>query len=351
MDIMGDCGLLDEFLTLPHTKIEKMTMTIEGSEYGLIDMTGLPTRCKFVAMMPQWDFLSFMEKHGRTYPGYHLKMGTEVTGFLEEDGAVIGVETRSSEGEARITADLVVCCAGPNKEFIKRAGLTATELGIEFEVLWLKITKVGDTPYSLGRVGDGRLLVTLDRGDYWQCGAIIPKGGLAEIKERGIEDFRRYIANIAPYLEPVVDELEDFDKIRLLTVQVDRLEKWHRPGLLCIGDSAHAMSPAGGVGVNFAVADGVAAANILAEKLRDGVVTDADLQAVQDRREPPAHKMQAFQLRQGKFLVRMGEKGRAPTLPLAIASKIGPIRRKLGAIVGLGFQPERVQTPDIGASG
>ncbi len=247
--------------------------------------------------MPQWDFLNFLAEAGGRLSGFHLRMETEVTDLIEEAGRVVGLRARTPEGAIEIRADLVVGADGRHSIVRERAGLAVVNLGAPIDVLWMRLSKRPDDPsQTAGRLNYGRLLVMLDRGDYWQCAFVIRKGAFDAIRERGIASFRDEIVRIAPFLSDRVAELCEWDDVKLLTVIVDRLERWWRPGLLCIGDCAHAMSPIGGVGINLAIQDAVAAANILARPLRDGVLSDADLQAVQRRRSLPTRLTQGLQV-------------------------------------------------------
>jgi 2-polyprenyl-6-methoxyphenol hydroxylase-like FAD-dependent oxidoreductase len=349
LELMAELGLLDEFLKLPHQEIHRLKLAIGDREYDGPDFSHLPTRCKFIALMPQWDFLDFLADHGKRYPAFHLRMKAEVTGLIAEDGRIAGARAKTESGELTVRADLVVGTDGRHSTVRERAGLAVRDFGVPIDVLWFRISKRSDEPSPvLGRVRNGKILVTIDRGDYFQCGLIIPKGAFDEVRRQGLEAFRAGIVGAAPFLRESVDELASWDQVKLLTVQVNRLPVWHRPGLLCIGDAAHAMSPAGGVGINLAVQDAVAAANLLAGKLRRRQVTDADLQAVQERREMPVRRIQAGQV----FVHRrmFGPGGQPFPFPWPARKLIGllaPLLRRVGArVVGLGFRPEHVRTPD-----
>ncbi|HEY0513003.1 MAG TPA: FAD-dependent oxidoreductase [Thermoanaerobaculia bacterium] len=350
LELMAELGLLDEFLRLPHQEIHRLTLTIGDRDVPGPDFTHLPTRCKFIALMPQWDFLNFLAAHAKRYPGFHLRMNAEVTDLIQEGGRVVGVKAKTEQGELEVRADLVCGADGRHSTVRERAGLEVQDFGVPIDVLWYRIAKSADDPTpSLGRVRNGRILVTIDRGDYFQCGSIIPKGAFEEIQRQGLEAFRAGIASAAPFLADTVGELDSWDKVKLLTVQVNRLRDWHRPGLLCIGDAAHAMSPAGGVGINLAVQDAVATANLLALKLRQGTVAETDLRRVQQRREMPVRRIQAGQV----FIHRrmFNQRGQPFAFPWPMRKLIGllaPLLRRVGArVVGLGFRPEHIRTPDI----
>ena len=294
-------------------------------------------------------FLNFLAEAGGRFPGFHLGMESEVTDLVEEAGRIVGVRGQTPDGPFEIRADLVVGADGRHSLVRERAGLPVKNLGAPIDVLWMRLSKnPGDPSQSAGRLNYGRLLVMLDRGDYWQCAFVIRKGGFDAIRERGIELFRDEIVRIAPFLSDRVAELREWDDVKLLTVTVDRLQRWWRPGLLCIGDCAHAMSPIGGVGINLAIQDAVAAANILALPLRDGRLTDADLQAVQRRRTLPTRLIQAIQVAvQERVLDRVlgSDKPITAPWPLRLFNRLPWLARIPARLVGLGFRPEHVRSP------
>jgi 2-polyprenyl-6-methoxyphenol hydroxylase-like FAD-dependent oxidoreductase len=349
LELMGELGLLEEFLRVPHQEIHQLKITVEDRDYPGPDFSHLPTRCKFIALMPQWDFLNFLASHAKRYPAFHLQMNAEVTELIEEGNRVTGVKAKTEQGELDVRADLVFGTDGRHSTVRERAGMEIQDFGVPIDVLWYRIPKgvVQSTP-SLGRVRNGKILITIDRGDYFQCASIIQKGTFEEIQRRGLEVFRAGIVSAAPFLADKVGELDHWDKVKLLTVQVNRLRDWHRPGLLCIGDAAHAMSPAGGVGINLAVQDAVAAANLLAPKLRQGTVTEDDLRRVQRRREMPVRRIQAGQV----FVHRrmFGPNGEPFPFSWPARKLIGllaPLLRRMSArVVGLGFRPEHIETRD-----
>jgi 2-polyprenyl-6-methoxyphenol hydroxylase-like FAD-dependent oxidoreductase len=337
LELMGELGLLDEFLKLPHE--------------NFADFTHLPTRCKFIALMPQWDFLNFLADHGKIYPAFHLLMRTEATDLIEEGGRVAGVRASSPDGAMEIRAALTVGADGRHSTIRARAGFEPKELGAPMDVLWFHMPKhASDRPHTMGRFAPGHIVVLLDRGDYWQCAFVIPKGSMEETRRAGLEAFRKKVGQLVPQFADRLDELKDWDQIKLLTVAVNRLDRWHKPGLLCIGDAAHAMSPIGGVGVNLAVQDAVAAANILWRPLRSGSVQESDLAAVQERRMFPTRFTQRMQLIiQNKVIhptLREGSDIQAP-LALRLTSRFALLRRLPARLVGMGVRPEHVHTPEM----
>ena len=349
LELMYELGLLDEFLKLPHQELRELRAVVNGQVVPAADFTKLPTHCKFIAFMPQWDFLTFLSSHAKRFPTFQLHMKTEVVDLLMEGSRVTGVRAKTPEGELEIHADLVIGADGRHSITQTRARLERLQFGVPIDVLWMRISKKqGDPKQTLGFFQDGKLLVLLDRDDYWQCGFVITKGQFEEIKAGGLTQFQNEIASFADFLPDRVAELDDWSKIRLLTVQVNRLREWCCEGLLCIGDSAHAMSPAGGVGINLAIQDAVATANLLAEKLQRGSVHIDDLRTVQTRREWPTRLIQGMQT----FIHRHVVTGRSPgekktSLPFVLRLlKWFPILRQLPArFIGMGPRPEHVRSP------
>jgi 2-polyprenyl-6-methoxyphenol hydroxylase-like FAD-dependent oxidoreductase len=350
LDIMGELGLLDDFLKLPHQKAATLSAYFGSHQYAFADFTQLPTRCKFIALMPQWDFLNFLADRGKRYPNFHLHMQAEAADLIEENGRVVGLRAKEPGGDLEIRATLVVGCDGRHSTVRERASFQVEDIGAPIDVLWFRLSRLPtDTDETSGHMEAGQMMVMLNRGDYWQCAYVIPKGGIDTVKREGLEAFRARVATLEPFLRDRLGELKSFDDIKLLTVAIDRLREWHREGLLCIGDAAHAMSPVGGVGVNLAVQDAVAAANILCEPLRSGVVTRADLAAVQERRVFPMRVIQRMQvIVQNKLLspaLKSTERPKPPFV-LQLLRWIPILRRIPARLIGLGVRPEHIHTPE-----
>ena len=350
LDLMHELGLLDAFLKLPHSRVARLSGQVGGTTIALADFSHLPTHCKFIALMPQWDFLDFLAAHGRKYPAFDLRMRTEATGLIEEGGRVAGVRAKSPDGEIEVRADLTVGCDGRHSTLRERAGFHVEDIGAPMDILWFRVSRRdSDTPETFGHMEAGRMLVMLNRTDYWQCAYVIPKGGIDKVKAAGLKAFRDSVAFMSPFLRDRLSELKSWDDVKLLTVAVDRLSRWHRPGLLCIGDAAHAMSPIGGVGINLAIQDAVAAANILAAPLKEGRVTEALLEAVQRRRTLPMRVIQWLQVQvQNNVLNPVLKSSARPKPPFAanLLNWFPPLQRLPARIIGLGVRPEHVATPE-----
>lgn len=349
LQLMDELGLLDEFLQQPHQQLRELRGIVNGHAVTIADFSRLPTRCKFIAFMPQWDFLNFLSSHAQGFSNFQLLMQHEVVDLILENNRVIGARAKSPRGEVEVCADLVIGCDGRSSIVRQRAGLQVREYGVPIDVLWMRIAKRADDPeQTFGFFRHGKLLVLIDRGDYWQCGYVIPKGDFDQVKSRGLRQFQNDLLAMADFLRDRVSELDDWDEIKLLTVQINRLRNWCRKGLLCIGDAAHAMSPAGGVGINLAIQDAVATANLLAKKLRCSPVSVADLRKVQQRREWPAVVIQYMQVLVHKYVVTGRQTREGENLPLLprLLKNFAILRRIPARLVGIGPRPEHVQSPN-----
>ncbi len=348
IELMHELGLLDEFLAVPHNVVRQVGAVIEDRQYFIGDFTHLPVQCPYIALMPQWDFLDFLAGHAKKLPQFTLHLEHKVTGLIQENGRVAGVHAETPSGPAEFRADLVVGADGRSSVVRERAGLAVEEVGAPIDVLWLRISRrEDDPPDTLGRVIPGHFLVMINRSSYWQCAFLIRKGSFDQVKQGGLDAFRAQVRAVAPFLGDRVNELDTWDKVKLLTVKVDRLTTWHKPGLLCIGDSAHAMSPVGGVGINLAIQDAVAASNLLTGPLLSGQLDEDDLARVQRRREPPTRKTQGMQVFiQNHVIDRILESTGTISAPLILRllRKIPALRRIPARAIGLGFRPEHIET-------
>ncbi|WP_159727026.1 FAD-dependent oxidoreductase [Methylosinus sp. Ce-a6] len=348
LQLMFELGLLHDFLKLPHRKAFQISAQLGNRKFVVADFRRLPTLCKFVAFMPQWDFLDFIAGEAKKLPNFRLFMKTAASGLLEDQGRVVGVRAAGPEGEMEISADLVLAADGRTSRMREAAGLEVEDFGAPMDVLWLELRREASDPEeTFGSIAPGRMVAMIERGAYWQIGFVIPKGGAQAIRSGPIGAFRDTIVDCLPFLADRVEDLRDWEDVSLLTVQVDRLKVWSRPGLLCIGDAAHAMSPVGGVGINLAIQDAVATANLIAEKLRTGSLRDEDLAAVQRRRELPARLTQRLQLFIQNRVIRSVLAADAPfEPPLALRLlDIFPVLRQIPArLIGLGVRPEHVNS-------
>lgn len=352
LQALSELGLLERFLERPHSEIAELSARIGNETFRLVDFRHLPTRARFVAITPQWEFLNFLAEEGGKFEEFDLKMKTEAVDLLERDGRVAGLLARTPEGEVAIEADLVVAADGRHSTLRARAGLAVRDLGAPIDVLWMRLPRCpGEESAPLGNIGAGAVFVMIDRNDYYQCAFVVPKGGYDAVRAEGLEALKRRIAAVAPMTADRLDALRGWDDIKLLSVSVDRLERWWKPGLLCIGDAAHAMSPIGGVGINLAIQDAVAAANRLAGPLARGRPADADLAAVQARRLGPVRAMQALQVFiQARVLSPLLKGQAAPRAPLAVrlVDTLPWLRRIPARVVGLGFRLEHVRIHPAG---
>ncbi|MGO9544155.1 MAG: FAD-dependent oxidoreductase [Rhodomicrobium sp.] len=346
LQLMDELGLYGRLLQLPHHKAYALKGRFGSMETVFADFSHLPTRAKFVAFMPQWDFLNFLAEEAKAYPCFTLLTRTEAEELIVKDGAVIGVMAKSPNGPLRIVSQLVIGCDGRHAMTRARSGLPAEDIGAPMDVLWFRLPRrSGDPEEPVGSFGAGHIFIMIDRGDYWQCGYVIAKDSLDLVRQRGIEAFQDDLEKLAPFLKGRSREVTSFDELKLLTVGVDRLTRWHRPGLLCIGDAAHTMSPVGGVGINLAIQDAVAAANLLAGPLAAGSVTDADLARVQQRREPPTRRTQWLQVRIQNNVIQgvLGStEAMKPPFLLHLMKWFPQLARLPARALGLGFRPEHI---------
>jgi 2-polyprenyl-6-methoxyphenol hydroxylase-like FAD-dependent oxidoreductase len=350
-ELMYELGLLQDFLRVPHQQLLQIGAAVDDFTVTVGDFSHLPVHCKFVGLMPQWDFLNFIAEKAKAYPQFHLHMESEVTDLLIENNRVAGVRAKTRDGNREFRAHLTVGADGRHSIVRAKAGFEVIDLGAPIDVLWIRVSRLSTDPeQTLGRFRAGKLLVAINRGDYWQCAYVIPKGGFAAIQKNGLPAFRRDLESVAPFLQGRTADLKDWNDIKLLSVAVDRLRHWSRSGLLCIGDSAHAMSPIGGVGINLAIQDAVAAANILVPILSTGASADPHLQKVQARREFPTRMTQAVQIFAHKRFIGPALATKAPLkrlpLPLFLLKHFPILRRIPARVVGLGFRPEHIHTPD-----
>jgi 2-polyprenyl-6-methoxyphenol hydroxylase-like FAD-dependent oxidoreductase len=351
LELMYELGLLEKFLSIPHDEVQHLTGLVGDDRITIANFSHVPTRCKFIALMPQWDFLSFIADQAERYPTFDLHMRTEANGPIEENGRVVGLRATGPDGPLEFRADLVVGCDGRHSTLRALAGLQVDEFGAPIDVLWFRVSRrPGDTADTFGHLEAGHMMVMLNRRDYWQCAYVIPKGGIERIKQKDIQTFRDSVVTMAPFLHDRVAEIKSWDDVKLLTVAVDRLRQWYRPGLICIGDAAHAMSPIGGVGINLAIQDAVAAANILAAPLRAGAPTDTALRDIQARREFPTRVTQRLQLfiqsRVIEPVLKSTQRPKAPTVAKLL--RWFPVLQRIPArLVGVGIRPEHVHTPEV----
>jgi 2-polyprenyl-6-methoxyphenol hydroxylase-like FAD-dependent oxidoreductase len=351
LEVMHELNLAENLLKIPHQKIQSFNFHVGERIIPIADFTGLALRYPFLAIMPQWEFLNFLATTAARYSGFNLMKEAEAIELVEDTGRIAGVRARTPSGDIEVLADLVIAADGRSSVLRDGAGLKAVEIGAPMDVLWFRLSRVPSDPREvMGRLGVGVALIAIDRGDYWQCGCIIPKGAMETTRKRGLEAFRRRIADLAPFLRGRVKELQNWDQIKLLTVTVDRLIQWYRPGFLCIGDAAHAMSPIGGVGINLAIQDAVAAANVLTQPLLEGRVELEHLRALQHRRELPTRLTQAVQVFIQNRIVRPVLQGKGEAhlpWPLRLIARFPRLRRLPARLIGIGFRPEHVETKAV----
>lgn len=350
LQVMDELGLIEGFLKLPHQRIQQMDGLFGDDKVRIADLGRLAVKYPFIAFMPQWDFLNFLRESGKRFPSLNVMMSAEATDLLRDGERVTGVRAKTADGVIDIEADLTVACDGRHSMVRESAGLELEEIGAPMDVLWFRAGKRADETESLfARIDPGRMMVTFDRGDYWQCAFVIPKGRHEAIKARGLPALLDDVAQMAPILKPGLSDVKSWDDVKLLTVAINRLTRWTRPGLLCIGDAAHAMSPIGGVGVNLAVQDAVATANLLATRLQQGCPSEQELDAVRQRREFPVRVTQRMQVVAQNNIVSAALKpGKEPLkapLVVRLITAIPWLQGITARFVGLGVRPEHVHSP------
>jgi 2-polyprenyl-6-methoxyphenol hydroxylase-like FAD-dependent oxidoreductase len=347
LELMVELGLIDKFLAETHTEVRSISVEIGKESFVVGDFTHLPTHCRFLALMPQWEFLNFLLREAERYAGFRLMMRTEVIELLAKGGRIVGVLAKTPEGMVEVQSKLVIGADGRNSVVRQKANLKVRDIGAPFDVLWLRLPRAASDPAEpVARFQGGDFFIMLCRGDYWQCAFVIPKGAFATMKAEGITGFRARLRTVAGFARDRVGSIQNFDDVKLLTVKVDRLEKWARRGLLCIGDAAHAMSPVGGVGINLAIQDAVATANILAPVFRKRRPRLSDLEKVQRRRSWPTRAVQWFQVRVQNNVLAPNLRARQtprPPLILHLLKRWPWLRRWPARFIGIGVRPEHVQ--------
>ena len=350
LDLLYELGLLDKFLTLQHSRVSSLSATIGGKRFAIADFSHVPTHCKFIALMPQWDFLNFLSAEAARLPTFTLRMGWEATGLLQQNGVTTGVRANTPDGPAEIPAILTVGCDGRHAISREAGHLPLQDNGVPIDVLWLKIARhPSDPENAFGYVNYGRLIILINRKDYFQVGYIIAKSTFPQIQEAGLPAFQQSLERIVPFLAGRTAEIDSWDKVKLLTIQVNRLQQWSSPGLLCIGDAAHVMSPVGGIGINIAIQDAVATANILTEALLSNALTPHHLNQVQHYREKAVRSTQRVQVFAHRILNRvLHQRGQVkPPLALRILTSIPGFQQLPARFVGVGLQPQHIRTTQI----
>lgn len=350
LELMHELGILEDFLRLPHQEVPRLAAQFGELPVTIADFTRLRTRCRFIVMMPQWDFLDFLARHAKRYPTFQLEMRAEATALIEEAGRVKGLRGTTPAGPLEVRAALVVAADGRASVLRERAGLHVEDLGAPMDVFWFRLSRRPEDPVAtMGRFDVGRVFVLINRGEHWQCGFVIAKGSAEEVRQRGLDAFRALVSALVPWASHRVGELRDWEDVKLLTVKVDRLRQWYRPGFLCIGDAAHAMSPVGGVGINLAIQDAVAAANLLSEPLRAGRLGSDHLRRVQRRRQWPTRVTQRLQLlvQQRVITQALGGDGLTPPLFVRLLARYAFLQGLPARLVGVGVRAEHVRAPAL----
>jgi 2-polyprenyl-6-methoxyphenol hydroxylase-like FAD-dependent oxidoreductase len=348
LELLHELDLLEKFLKIPHSQVTGLSAIIGGQRFRMSDFSHLSTHCKYIALMPQWDFLNFLSAEAAHFPSFTLRMGWEATGLLRQDGAIVGVTANTPDGPVEIPATLTIGCDGRHAISREAANLPLFDYGVPVDILWLRIVRQPSDPENaLGYVNYGRLIILINRNDYFQVGYLIPKDAFPQIQQNGLPAFQQSIERIVPFLAGRTSEIDSWDKVKLLTIQVNRLREWSSPGLLCIGDAAHAMSPVGGIGINIALQDAVATANLLTESLLSGTLTEHNLASVQHYRQSAVRNTQRMQVFAHRILHRLlrDTDPVKPPLMLRILTKIPGFEHLVGHFIGLGLQPQHIKTP------
>ncbi|MBR0715472.1 FAD-dependent oxidoreductase [Bradyrhizobium liaoningense] len=350
LQVMDELGLIDGFLKLPHQRLQKMDGMFGGTPVRIADLARLDTKYPFIAFMPQWDFLNFLRERGQRFSSLKVMMSTEAVDLIRRGDVIAGVRASTPDGPIDIEADLTIACDGRHSTVRARAGLAVEEIGAPMDVLWFRAARKGDeTENVFARVEPGKMMITFDRGDYWQCAYVIAKGQYETVKARGLQSMLDDVVRMAPILKSGIAEVKSWDDVKLLTVAINRLKRWTQPGLLCIGDAAHAMSPVGGVGVNLAVQDAVATANLLSDKIRTGCPSEDELDAVRRRREFPVKMTQRMQMVvQNNIISGALKSGNEPLkVPLVVRliTALPWLQGIPARFIALGVRPEHVHSP------
>jgi 2-polyprenyl-6-methoxyphenol hydroxylase-like FAD-dependent oxidoreductase len=350
LQVMDELGLIEGFLKLPHQQLQKMDGKFGRTSIRIADLSRLGVKYPFIAFIPQWDFLNFIRENGKRFASLKVMMQCDATDLMWSGNTIAGVEANTPDGPVEIRADLTIGCDGRHSIVRERARLEVDEIGAPMDVLWFRVSKGGESESVFARVEAGKMMVTFDRGEYWQCAYVIAKNQYDVVKARGLDAFRDDVVGMAPILKSGIADIKTWDDVKLLTVAINRLKRWTRPGLLCIGDAAHAMSPVGGVGVNLAVQDAVATANLLAAKLASGCPGEDELDAVRRRREFPTRMTQRMQVvaQNNIISLALGSADRELRVPLAVRliNAVPWLQGITARFIGLGVRPEHVHSPD-----